>query len=146
MLFRSAGCGKTTVAIAMCREIGCNYLLINSSEERGIDTLRTKIIGYASTVSLTGGRKVIILDEADGLTPDAQNALRGTIEKFSDNCSFILTCNFKARIMDAIHSRCSLITFNLNSSEKPKMASQIDRKSTRLNSSHIPLSRMPSSA
>ena len=83
MLTGSAGCGKTTVAKAMCEEIGLNHLFINSSEERGIDVLRTKIKGYASTISLTGGRKVIILDEADYLTPEAQAGLRGAIEEFS---------------------------------------------------------------
>jgi len=122
LLTGTAGVGKTTVAKAMCEEIGLNYLFINSSEDRGIDMLRTKIMGYASTVSLTGGRKVIILDEADGLTPDAQDALRGAIEAFSSNCTFILTCNFKAKIKDAIHSRCSVIDFTLRKDEKPGMA------------------------
>lgn len=122
LLTGPAGVGKTTVALAMCEEIGLNYMMINSSEERGIDTLRTKIVGFASTVSLTGGHKVIILDEADGLTPDAQTALRGTIEKFSGNCTFILTCNFKARLIDAIHSRCTTVDFTLHREEKPKMA------------------------
>lgn len=122
LLTGPAGVGKTTIALAMCEEIGVNYLFINSSEERGIDTLRTKIVGYASTVSLTGGQKVIILDEADGLTPDAQNALRGAIEKYSSNCTFILTCNFKARLIDAIHSRCSVIDFTLGKAERPAMA------------------------
>ena len=128
LLSGPAGCGKTTAAMAMCDEIGCNYLFINSSEERGIDVLRTKVVGYASTVSLTGGRKVIILDEADGLTPDTQDALRGVIEKFSDNCSFIFTCNFKAKIKDAIHSRCSVVDFTLKSSEKPLMASKMFKR------------------
>ena len=122
MLTGSAGCGKTTVAKAMCEEIGLNHLFINSSDERGIDTLRTKIKGYASTVSLTGGRKVIILDEADYLTPEAQAGLRGAIEEFSENCSFIFTCNFKARLIDALHSRCSVIDFSLKGDEKAKMA------------------------
>jgi replication factor C small subunit len=125
LLTGSAGVGKTTIAKAMCEEIGCNHLFINSSEERGIDMLRTKIKGYASSISLTGGRKVIILDEADYLTHEAQAALRGAIEEFSDNCSFILTCNFKSRIMDAMHSRCSVIDFTLQQDEKPKMASQL---------------------
>ena len=124
MLTGSAGVGKTTVAIAMCEEIGLNYLFINSSEERGIDMLRTKIKGYASTVSLTGGRKVIILDEADYLTPEAQAGLRGAIEEFSANCTFIFTCNFKSRLIDALHSRCSVIDFTLKSEEKPRMAAQ----------------------
>lgn len=122
LLTGPAGVGKTTVALAMCDEIDLNYLMINSSEERGIDTLRTKIVGFASTVSLTGGHKVVILDEADGLTADAQTALRGIIEKFSSNCTFILTCNFKARLIDAIHSRCTTIDFTLHRNEKPAMA------------------------
>jgi len=122
LLSGTAGVGKTTVALAMCEEIGLNYLFINSSEDRGIDMLRTKIMGYASTVSLTGGRKVIILDEADGLTPEAQDALRGAIEAFSSNCTFILTCNFKAKLKEAIHSRCSVIDFTLRKDEKPAMA------------------------
>lgn len=128
LLSGPAGCGKTTAAMAMCDEIGCNYLFINSSEERGIDVLRTKVVGYASTVSLTGGRKVIILDEADGLTPDTQDALRGVIEKFAENCSFIFTCNFKAKIKDAIHSRCSVVDFTLKSSEKPTMAAKMFKR------------------
>jgi len=128
MLTGTAGCGKTTVAKAMCEEIGCNFLFINSSDERGIDTLRTKIKGYASTVSLTGGRKVIILDEADYLTPEAQAGLRGAIEEFSENCSFIFTCNFKARLIDALHSRCSVIDFALKGDEKSKMAAQMFKR------------------
>jgi DNA polymerase III delta prime subunit len=128
MLTGSAGCGKTTVAKAMCEEIGCNFLFINSSDERGIDTLRTKIKGYASTVSLTGGRKVIILDEADYLTPEAQAGLRGAIEEFSENCSFIFTCNFKARLIDALHSRCSVVDFALKGDEKLKMAAQMFKR------------------
>jgi DNA polymerase III delta prime subunit len=128
MLTGTAGCGKTTVAKAMCEEIGVNHLFINSSDERGIDTLRIKIKGYASTVSLTGGRKVIILDEADYLTPEAQAGLRGAIEEFSDNCSFIFTCNFKARLIDALHSRCSVIDFALKGDEKAKMAAQMFKR------------------
>ena len=128
MLTGTAGCGKTTVAKAMCEEIGMNHLFINSSDERGIDTLRTKIKGYASTVSLTGGRKVIILDEADYLTPEAQAGLRGAIEEFSSNCSFIFTCNFKARLIDALHSRCSVVDFALKGDEKSKMAAQMFRR------------------
>lgn len=124
MLTGSAGVGKTTIAKAMCDEIGLNHMIINSSEERGIDILRTKIKNYASTVSLTGGRKVIILDEADYLTPDAQAALRGMIEQFADNCSFIFTCNFKARLIDALHSRCSVVDFTLTGGEKQDMALQ----------------------
>ena len=128
MLTGTAGCGKTTVAKAMCEEIGINHLFINSSDERGIDTLRITIKGYASTVSLTGGRKVIILDEADYLTPEAQAGLRGAIEEFSENCSFIFTCNFKARLIDALHSRCSVIDFALKGDEKAKMAAQMFKR------------------
>jgi DNA polymerase III delta prime subunit len=122
LLSGGPGVGKTTIARALCEEIGANRLLIPSSEERGVDTIRTKIRGYASTISMTGGKKVIILDEADGITPDAQNALRGSIEEFSKNCSFILTCNFKAKILDAIHSRMVVIDFKLEASERPLMA------------------------
>jgi DNA polymerase III delta prime subunit len=122
MLTGTAGVGKTTVAVAMCQDIGLDYLFINSSEERGIDTLRTKIKGYASTISFSGTRKVIILDEADYITPEAQAGLRGAIEEFSSNCTFIFTCNFKSRLIDALHSRCSVIDFSLQNSEKPKMA------------------------
>lgn len=125
MLTGTAGVGKTTVAMAMCDEIGVSYLFINSSEERGIDMLRTKIKGFASTISFTGGRKVIILDEADYLTPEAQAGLRGAIEEFSSNCTFIFTCNFKSRLIDALHSRCAVIDFTLKGDEKPRMAAQM---------------------
>ena len=136
MLTGSAGVGKTTVAKAMCEQLGLNHLFINSSEERGIDMLRTKIKGYASTISLTGGRKVIILDEADYLTPEAQAGLRGAIEEFSDNCSFIFTC--KSRLIDALHSRCSVIDFSLQAEEKPRMAAQLfARLSVVLNQENI---------
>jgi DNA polymerase III delta prime subunit len=132
MLTGSAGCGKTTVAKAMCEEVGLNHIFINSSEERGIDMLRTRIKGYASTVSLTGGRKVIILDEADYLTPEAQAGLRGAIEEFSANCSFIFTCNFKARLIDALHSRCAVVDFTLKGDEKSKMAMQMFKRLTNI--------------
>ena len=123
LLTGGAGVGKTTVAKAMCNEIGLSYMHINASRENGIDTLRTKIVNYASTVSLSGTRKVIILDEADGLTPSAQEAFRGTIEEFSSNCSFILTCNFKNKLIEPMHSRSAVIDFSLRPDEKPKMAS-----------------------
>lgn len=122
MLTGGAGVGKTTAAIAMCEEIGLNYMLINSSKERGIAVLREQVVNYASTLSMTGGKKVIILDEADGLTLDAQTALRGIIEEFSINCTFIATCNYKAKIIDSLHSRLVSIDFNLTKEEKPKMA------------------------
>jgi DNA polymerase III delta prime subunit len=122
MLTGKAGSGKTTVARAMCEEIGLSYSTINASEERGIDTLRVKVKNYASTLSLGGSRKVMILDEADGLTPDAQDALRAAIEKYSSNCTFILTCNFKARLIEPLHSRCAVIDFTLEGDERPAMA------------------------
>jgi len=122
LLTGTPGVGKTTVAKAMCNEIGCDYMMINGSEERGIDVLRNKIKHYASSVSLTGGRKVIIIDEADHLTSDAQAGLRAAIEEFSSNCSFIFTCNYKARLIDAIHSRCSVIEFKIKNGNKVKMA------------------------
>jgi DNA polymerase III delta prime subunit len=128
MLTGTAGVGKTTVARAMCDEIGVNHLLINGSEERGIDTLRVKIKGYASTISLTGGKKVIIIDEADYLTPEAQAGLRGAIEEFANNCTFIFTCNFKSRLIDALHSRSAVIDFKLENSEKPEMAKQLMKR------------------
>jgi DNA polymerase III delta prime subunit len=128
MLTGTAGVGKTTVARAMCDEIGINHLYINASENRGIDVLRTTIRNYASTVSLTGGKKVIILDEADYMTPDAQAALRGAIEEFAANCTFIFTCNFNSKLIDAIQSRCSVIDFALRNDEKAKMASQFMKR------------------
>lgn len=114
MLFSgTAGLGKTTVAKAICNELELDYILINGSEEGNIDTLRGKIKQFASTVSLQGGYKVVILDEADYLNPQStQPALRGFIEEFSDNCRFILTCNFKNRIIDPLHSRCGVYEFN----------------------------------
>jgi DNA polymerase III delta prime subunit len=121
LLAGTAGVGKTTVARALCEEVGCDYIIINGSEENGVDTIRVKIKNYASSMSLTGGRKVIILDEADYLTPNAQAILRAGIEEFADNCSFIFTCNFKNRIIDPIHSRCSCIDVKPNGS-KAKMA------------------------
>ena len=114
MLFTgTAGLGKTTVARALCNELDCDYILINGSEEGNIDTLRTKIKQFASSVSLQGGYKVVILDEADYLNPQStQPALRGFIEEFSNNCRFILTCNFKNRIIEPLHSRCGVYDFN----------------------------------
>ena len=114
MLFTgTAGLGKTTVAKALCNLLNCDYILINGSEEGNIDTLRTKIKQFASSVSLSGDYKVVILDEADYLNPQStQPALRGFIEEFSNNCRFILTCNFKNRIIEPLHSRCGVYEFN----------------------------------
>lgn len=140
MLFSgSAGTGKTTVARALCEELNCDYILINGSEESGIDVLRNKIRQFAATVSFTGGVKVVILDEADYLNPNStQPALRGFIEEFANNCRFIFTCNYKNRIIPALHSRCAVIDFKIPSDEKPKLASEMfKRLQTILNQEQI---------
>jgi DNA polymerase III delta prime subunit len=125
ILSGTAGVGKTTVAKAMLEEIGATYMMINGSEESGIDVLRTKIKNFASTVSLEGGRKYIILDEADYLNPQStQPALRGFMEEFHKNCGFILTCNYKNRLIEPLHSRCSNIDFTINNSDKVKLAEE----------------------
>ncbi len=124
LLSGGAGVGKTTIAKAMCNEIGCDFMVINGSDESGIDTFRTKIKNYASSMSLSGGRKVIIIDEADYLNPNStQPALRNAIEEFASNCSFIFTCIYKNRIIEPLHSRCAVIDFGLKNGEKAKMAS-----------------------
>ena len=128
LLCGTAGVGKTTVARALCNELGADFILINGSEERNIDTLRVKIKQFASTVSLTvdGGPKIVILDEADYLNPQStQPALRGFIEEFSKNCRFIFTCNYKNRIIQPLHSRCSVIDFTIEATQKPQIANQI---------------------
>jgi len=123
LLTGGAGVGKTTIAKAMCNEIGADYMVINGSDESGIDIFRTKIKNFASSMSFGGGRKVIIIDEADYLNPNStQPALRNAIEEFAGNCSFIFTCNFKNRIIDPLHSRCAVIDFGLKNGEKQKMA------------------------
>ena len=129
LLCGGAGVGKTTVAKAMCEEIGCDVMVINGSDESGIDTFRTKIKNFASSMSLAGGRKVIIIDEADYLNPNStQPALRNAIEEFAGNCSFIFTCNFKNRIIDPLHSRCAVIDFQLKNNEKSQMAAQFFKR------------------
>jgi len=126
MLFTgTAGLGKTTVAKALCKELGLDYIVINGSEEGNIDTLRGKIKQFASTVSFGGSYKVVILDEADYLNPQStQPALRGFIEEFSDNCRFILTCNFKNRIIEPLHSRCAIYEFNTSKKDLQGLCAQ----------------------
>jgi len=125
MLTGPAGVGKTTAARALCNELKLDYIIINGSEEGNIDTLRGKIKQFASTVSLMGGYKVVILDEADYLNPQStQPALRGFIEQFSDNCRFILTCNFKNRIIEPLHSRCGVYEFNVPKKDSGELAEQ----------------------
>ena len=126
LLTGTAGTGKTTVAKALCKMLNLDYIIINGSEESGIDTLRNKIKQFASSVSLEGGYKVVILDEADYLNPQStQPALRGFIEEFSANCRFILTCNFKNRIIEPLHSRCSVVEFAIPKGQKQVMAAKM---------------------
>jgi len=146
MLFTgTAGLGKTTVARALCNELDCDYILINGSEEGNIDTLRTKIKQFASSVSLQGGYKVVILDEADYLNPQStQPALRGFIEEFSKNCRFILTCNFKNRIIEPLHSRCGVYEFNTSKKSMIELCeSFMDRCKTILDNEQVEYDAKP---
>ena len=140
LLTGGAGCGKTSVARALCSELDADYILINCSEDGNIDTLRTKIRTFASTVSINGGKKVVILDEFDYSNAQSiQPALRGAIEEFADNCRFIITCNYKNRIISPIHSRCTNIEFIIPSDEKPALAAQfMDRVKYILGEEGIP--------
>jgi len=133
LLCGGAGMGKTTVARALCEELETDYIIINGSEESGIDVLRTKIKQFASTVSFSGKPKVVILDEADYLNPNStQPALRAFIEEFSANCRFILTCNFKNRIIPPLHSRTAVIEFKLPKADKPKIAAAFFKRVTEI--------------
>ncbi len=125
-----AGMGKTTLAKALCNEVGADWMIINASSENSVDTVRTKIQQFASTVSFSDSKKVTILDEADGITQQGQAALRNFIEEFSHNHSIIMTCNFKNRIIEPLHSRSQVIDFKIPASEKPKMAAQFFKRAT----------------
>ena len=140
LLSGRAGVGKTTVARAMLEQLGCDYIVINGSMNGNIDTLRNEIKSFASSVSLQGGRKYVILDEADYLNPNStQPALRNFMEEFSQNCGFILTCNFKNRIIEPLHSRCSVVEFKIESKDKPEMAKQfLHRAVDILNKENVP--------
>jgi len=121
------GIGKTTVAKALCHQLGSDYYVINGSDEgRFLDTVRNSAKNFASTVSLTSDskHKVIIIDEADNTTSDVQLLLRASIEEFSRNCRFIFTCNYKNKIIDPLHSRCSVVDFSVNKKDKPTIAAQ----------------------
>ena len=132
LLSGTAGTGKTTVARALCEEIGADYIIINGSDEgRQIDTLRNKIKNFASTVSLTeeSNHKVVIVDEADYMNADSvQPALRNFIETFYNNCRFIFTCNYKNKILPALHSRCTVIDFRITNGQKVKTASALMKR------------------
>ena len=130
----TAGVGKTTVAKALCNEIGAEYIMINGSDEgRSIDVLRTTIKSFASTVSLTDAKKVVIIDEADYMNAQSvQPALRSMIEEFSANCRFIFTCNFKNRIIEPLHSRCAVVEFKIDASDKQAIAAQFFKRATQI--------------
>jgi DNA polymerase III delta prime subunit len=130
----TAGVGKTTVAKALCNEIGAEYIMINGSDEgRSIDVLRTTIKSFASTVSLTDSKKIVIIDEADYMNPQSvQPALRSFIEEFSNNCRFIFTCNFKNRIIEPLHSRCAVIEFKIDNADKPAIAANFFKRATQI--------------
>jgi DNA polymerase III delta prime subunit len=129
ILAGSAGTGKTTVAKALCAQLDMDYLFLNGSDESGIDTFRMKIKGFASSMSLMGGKKAIIIDEADYLNANSvQPALRGALEEFEDNCRFIFTCNYKNRLIEPLHSRCTVVDYQLKPEEKPKMARDFMRR------------------
>lgn len=128
ILTGGAGIGKTTVAKAMLETIGADYIVINGSMSGGIETLRVDIANFASTVSFTGGRKYVILDEADYLTAKTQASLRNFMEEFSANCGFILTCNFPNKIIEPLHSRNSVIDFKIDKKDAPKLCMEFFKR------------------
>ena len=133
LLCGGAGMGKTTVARALCEELGCDYTIINGSLDRNIDILRNEIRSFASTVSFAGKTKIVILDEADYLNPQStQPALRGFIEEFSKNCRFIFTCNYKNKIIPALHSRTTVVEFKLAKSDRQRLAAAFFNRVTEI--------------
>jgi DNA polymerase III delta prime subunit len=127
----TAGVGKTTIAKALCNEIGAEFIVVNGSEEgRSIDVLRTTIKGFATSVSLTDAKKIVIIDEADYMGPAVQPALRSFMEEFSGNCRFIFTCNYKNKIIAPIHSRCAVIEFKIDNKEKQEIAASFFKRAT----------------
>jgi DNA polymerase III delta prime subunit len=132
LLAGPAGCGKTTVAKALCEQLGVDYYVINGSDEgRFLDTVRNQAKNFASTVSLSASdakHKVIIIDEADNTTHDVQLLLRANIETFYNNCRFIFTCNFKNKIIEPLHSRCAVVEFGIKGKDKPKLAASFFKR------------------
>ena len=124
-----AGVGKTSLARALCDDIGTDLLFVNASLDRGIGDIRTTVAQFASCSSLTGEKKVVLLDEADNLTQDSQKALRALIEEFQNHCRFILTCNYPHNIIDAIHSRCNVLDFHIrNPKDLSTLAAQFHKR------------------
>jgi DNA polymerase III delta prime subunit len=134
LLCGTAGIGKTTIAKALCNEIGAEYIILNGSDTGGhIDTLRTTIKGFATSVSLTDSKKVVILDEADYLQANStQPALRNYMEEFSANCRFIFTCNYKNKIIEPLHSRCAVVEFKIETKDKQQIAAQFFKRATQI--------------
>ena len=131
LLSGPAGCGKTTIARALCEQLGADYIVINGSDEgRFLDTVRNQAKNFASTVSLsaTGTHKVIIIDEADNTTHDVQLLLRANIEAFYNNCRFIFTCNYKNKIIEPLHSRCAVVEFSISGKQKQTIAAEFFRR------------------